>query len=94
MNSGVRDKIGLELSNIDIKGTIETKGSSKRRHNLTNKSVKVGVGRSLDIKGSSAHIVKGFVIQTESTVSMLQKGMGRKYVVVWFDDRWQLEEQG
>jgi len=86
VNSWVWDKVGLELSNIDIKSTIETKGSSKRRYNLTNKSVKIGVGWSLDIKGSSAHIVKGFIIQTESTVSMLQKGMGRKYVVVWFDD--------
>jgi phosphoribosylformylglycinamidine (FGAM) synthase-like amidotransferase family enzyme len=86
VNSWVWDKIGLELSNIDVKSTIETKGSSKRRNNLTNKSVKIGVSWSLNIKGSSAHIVKGLVIQTESTVSVLKKGMGRKYVVVWLDD--------
>jgi hypothetical protein len=86
VNSWVWDKIGLELSNIDVKSTIETKGSSKRRNNLTNKSVKIGVSWSLNIKRSSAHIVKGLVIQTESTVSVLKKGMGRKYVVVWLDD--------
>jgi len=86
VNSWVWDKIGLELSNIDVKGTIETKGSSKRRNNLTNKSVKIGVGWSFNIKGSSAHIIEGLVIQTESTVSVLEKGMGRKYVVVWLDD--------
>jgi len=86
VNSWVWDKIGLELSHIDVKGTIETKGSSKRRNNLTNKSVEIGVSWSLNIKRSSAHIVKGFVIQTESTVSVLKKGMGRKYVVVWLDD--------
>jgi hypothetical protein len=86
VNSWVWDKVGLELSNIDVKGTIETKGSSKRRNNLTNKSVKIGVSWSLNIKGSSAHIVEGLVIQTESTVSVLEKGMGRKYVVVWLDN--------
>jgi hypothetical protein len=86
VNSWVWDKIGLELSNIDVKSTIETKGSSKRRNNLTNKSVKIGVSWSLNIKRSSAYIVKGFVIQTESTVSVLKKGMGRKHVVVWLDD--------
>jgi hypothetical protein len=86
VNSWVWDKIGLELSNIDVKSTIETKGSSKRRNNLTNKSVKIGVGWSFNIKGSSAHIIEGLVIQTESTVSVLEKGMGRKYVVVWLDN--------
>jgi hypothetical protein len=86
VNSWVWDKVGLELSNIDVKSTIKTKGSSKRRNNLTNKSVKIGVGWSLNIKGSSAHIVEGLVIQTESTVSVLEKGMGRKYVVVWLDN--------
>jgi len=86
VNSRVWDKVGLELSNINIKSTIETKGCCKGRYNLTNKSVKVGVGRSLNIKGSSAHVVKSLVIQAESTISMLKKGMGRKHVIVWLDD--------
>ena len=86
MDSWVWHKVGLELSNINVKSTIETKGSSKGRNNLTNKSVKIGVGRSLNVKRSSAYIVKGLVIKTESTVSVLKKGMGRKYVVVWFDN--------
>jgi hypothetical protein len=86
MDSWIWDKVGLKLSNVDIESTIETKGSSERGHNLTNKSVKVGVGRSLNIKRSSAHIVKSLVIQAEGTISVLKKGMGRKYVVVWLDD--------
>jgi hypothetical protein len=50
VNSRVWDKVGLELSNINIQGTIETKGCSKRRYNLTNKSVEVGVSWSLDVQ--------------------------------------------
>jgi hypothetical protein len=83
VNSRVWDKVGLELSNINIQGTIETKGCSKRRHNLTNKSIKVGVSWSFDIEGSSAYIVQGLVIQTESAVSVLKKGMRGKHMVVW-----------
>jgi hypothetical protein len=33
-----------------------------------------------------ADVVKGFVIETESTVSVLQKGVGRKHRVVRLDD--------
>jgi len=29
MDSGVWDEVGLEFSNIDVKGTIESKGCSK-----------------------------------------------------------------
>jgi len=86
MDTRVWHQIGLELGNIDVKSTIETKGSSEGGHHLSNKSVKIGVGRSLDIEGSSAHIVKGLVIKTEGTVGVLKKSMGRKHVVVWLDN--------
>lgn len=76
MNSWVWHEIGLELSNIDVKGTIESEGGSKGRYNLGDKSVEVSVGWSLDVKGSSADIVDSFVIKHDSDISMLKEGMG------------------
>jgi hypothetical protein len=86
VNSRVWDQVGLELSDINVKGTIESEGSGQRGDNLSNQSVKVGVSWSLNVKVSSADIVKGLVIHTESTISVLQKGVGRKDGVVWLDN--------
>jgi hypothetical protein len=82
MDSGVGDQVSLELRDIHVQGTVETKGGSQGRHNLGNESVQVGVGRSLDVQVSAAHVVQGLVIKTESTVGMLKKRMGRQDVVV------------
>jgi hypothetical protein len=82
MDSGVGHQVGLELRDIHVQGTIETKGSGQRRHDLGNKSVQVGVGRSLNVQVSAAHIVQGLVIKAESTVGMLKKRMGGEDVVV------------
>jgi len=86
VDTRVRHKVGLELGNIDVEGTIEAKGGGEGGDDLGDKSVKVGVGRSLDVEGSSADVVKGLVIETEGAVGVLKKGVGRKHVVVRLDD--------
>mmetsp|Transcript_10730 Transcript_10730/g.15039 ORF Transcript_10730/g.15039 Transcript_10730/m.15039 type:complete len:272 (+) Transcript_10730:780-1595(+) len=86
MDTGVGHKVGLELGNIDIQSSIETKRGSQRTDNLGNEPVKVGVGRTLNIKVATADIVKGFVVETESTIGVLQKGVGGKDGVVGFDN--------
>jgi len=86
VNAWVWHQVGLELRKIDVKSTIETKRCSQGRYNLSDQSVKVGVGRTFNIQVTAAHIVKGFVIKTEGAVSVLQKGVGRKHVVVWLDN--------
>jgi hypothetical protein len=62
MDSGIWDQVGLEFSNVDVQGTIESEGSSQRGDNLSNESVQVGVGGSLNIEVSSADIIDGLVI--------------------------------
>ena len=62
MDTRIRDQVGLEFSNIDIKGTIKSKRGSKGRNNLGNKSVQVGESWSFNIEGSSTDIVDGFII--------------------------------
>jgi len=39
VNSWIWDEIGLEFGDIDVQGTIESKGGSKGGDNLSNKSV-------------------------------------------------------
>ena len=75
MDSWVGDKIGLEFSNIDVKSTIESKGSSQGRDNLSNKSVQVGVSWSFNIEVSSANIVHGFIVDHDSDISVFEEGV-------------------
>jgi len=49
MDSWIWDKIGLEFSDINVKGTIKSKGGSKGGDDLSDKSVKVGISWSFDI---------------------------------------------
>ena len=86
MDSGVWDQVSLELSDINVKGTIESKGGSKRGDNLSDESVKVGVGWSFDVKGSSADIIDSLVIKHNGDISMFEEGVSGKDGVVWFDN--------
>jgi len=82
MDSGVWDEVGLEFSNINVKGTIESEGGGQRGDDLGDESVKVGVGGSLDIEVSSADIINGFVIDHDSDISVLEEGVGGENGVV------------
>ena len=75
MNSRVRHKIGLELGDIDVKGTVESEGGGQRGDNLGNESVQVGVGWSLDIEVSSADIIDGLIVDHDGDISVLEEGV-------------------
>ena len=47
MNSRVGHQVGLELGDVDVECTIETEGGGQRGNDLTDKSVEIGVGRSM-----------------------------------------------
>jgi len=86
MDSWVWDQVSLELGDIDVKGTIESEGSGQRGDNLGNKSVKVGVGWSLDIEVSSADIINGFVIDHDGDIGVLEEGVSGEDGVVWLNN--------
>jgi len=86
MDSWVWHQVGLELSDIDVKGTIESEGSCKGRDNLSDESVQVSVGWSLDIEVSSADVINGFVIDHDSNIGVLEKRVGGKNGVVWLNN--------
>jgi len=86
VDTGVGDQVGLELSDIDVEGTIESEGGSEGGDNLGNESVQVGVGWSLDIEVAAADIVDGLVVEHNSDVGVLQEGVGGEDGVVWLND--------
>jgi len=76
----------LEFGDIDVKGTIESKGSGKGGDNLGNESVQVGVGWSLDIEVSSADIIDGFVINHNGDIGVLKEGVSGEDGVIWLNN--------
>ena len=87
MDTGVGDQVGLELGDIDVQGTIETEGGGQGGDHLSDESVKVGVGGSLDIEVAAADIVDGLVVEHDSDVGVLEEGVGGEHGVVGLDDR-------
>merc|ERR1712070_912466 len=86
MDSWIWDQVSLEFSDIDVKGTIESEGGGERGDNLSDESVQVGVGWSLDIEVSSADIINGFVIDHDGDISVLEEGVSGEDGVVWLNN--------
>ena len=53
---------------------------------MSNKSVQVGVGGSLDVEVSSADVIDGLVVEHDGDVGVLEKRVGGKDCVVWLND--------
>merc|ERR1719171_779727 len=86
VDSWVWHQVGLELSNIDVKGTVESEGGSQGRDNLSDKSVQVGVGWSLNVEVSSGNIVDSLVIKDDGDIGVLKKRVGGEDGVVWLNN--------
>ena len=86
MDTWVGHQVGLELSQIDIEGTIESQRSGDGGDDLANETVEVGVGGTLDVEVTSANIVDGLVVDHEGTVGVLEGGVSGKDGVVGLDN--------
>ena len=86
MDTGVGHQVGLELSDIDVEGTIESEGGSEGRDHLGNESVQVGVSGSLDIEVTAADIVDGLVVEHNGDIGVLKEGVGGEHGVVGLND--------
>jgi len=86
MDTGIRHQVGLELSDIDVEGTIETEGRGQGRDDLGDQAIQVGVGGALDIEVATADIIEGFVVDLVGDIGVFQKRMDAQHGVVGFDD--------
>jgi len=82
MKTWVWDKNCWEIVDVYIKTSLESKGSSKRGHNLSNQPIEVNVGWAFNIKCLLADIVQSLVIKVESKVRVLKERVSRKNSVV------------
>ena len=71
VNSWVWHQVGLELGNINVQGTIESKGGGQTGDDLGDQTVQVGVGWALDVQGSTADVVDGFVVKHDGNIGVL-----------------------
>ena len=86
VDTWVGHQVGLELSQIDVEGTVESEGGSDGGDNLSNQTVQVGVGGSLDVQVTAADIVDGLVVNHEGAVGVLEGGVGGQDGVVGLND--------
>lgn len=82
----VRNQVGLELVQVDVKGTIETKRSRDRRDDLSDETVEVGEAWGGDVETLLADVVNSLVVYHERAIGMLQGGMSRQNRVVRLND--------
>jgi len=73
MDSRVGHQVGLELSDIHIQSSIESQRSSQGGDNLSDESVQVGVGGSLNVEISSADIIDSLVVQHDCDISVFEE---------------------
>jgi len=86
MDTGVGHQVGLELSDIDVEGTIESEGGSEGGDNLGDESVQVGVGGALNIEVAAADIVDGLVVEHDGDIGVLEEGVSGEDGVVWLNN--------
>ena len=84
MDTWVGHQVSLELSQIDVQGSVESERCSDGRDDLTDQSVQVVVRRSLNVEVFATDVVDGFVVDHEGAVSVLQGSMSGQDRVIRF----------
>ena len=85
MDTWVGHQVGLELSQVDVEGTVESQRGGDRADNLTDQPIQVGIAWSIDIQVASADIVDGLIVDHEGTVGVLKGGVGGQDRIVGLD---------
>jgi len=82
VDTGVGHQVGLELSDIDVQGTIEPQRGGQGGDGLGQQPVQVGVGGTLNVQVATADIVDGLVVQHDGNIGVLQQRVGGQHGVV------------
>ncbi len=69
----VGHQVGLELSHVDVQGTVEAERCSQGGHDLGNEAVQVGVRGASNVQGAAAHVVQGLDVVGNGHVGVLQQ---------------------
>eukprot|EP00976_Prorocentrum_cordatum_P072379 1180690-Prorocentrum_minimum.AAC.2 len=85
VDARVGGQVGLELGDVDVQGTIEAQRRGQGGDDLSDETVQVGVGGTLNVEGATADIVHRLVVKHDRDVSVLQEGVGGQHAVVGLD---------
>ena len=83
MDPGIGYKVGLELIQVHVQGTIKSQGCSDGGNNLANQPVEVSVSWPLDVQVPAADVVDGLIINHEGAVRVLKSGVGGQDGLKW-----------
>ena len=87
VDSGVGDKVGLELRQVHIQGPVEPERGGYGGDYLSDESVQVGVGRTLYVQVPPTDVVDSLVVDHEGAVGVLEGGVGGEDGVVRLNHR-------
>lgn len=82
-----RNKVGLELVQVDVEGTIEAERGGNARDDLGDQPVQVDKRRGRNVELATADVVDSLVVNHERAVRVLKGRVGREDRVVGLDDR-------
>merc|ERR1712128_93320 len=82
MDPGVGDQVGLELSQIHVERPVKSERCCYGRDNLTNQTVQIGVGWSLNIKIPATDIIDCLIVNHEGTIRVVKGGVSGQDRVV------------
>jgi len=86
MESGERNQVDGEFSEIGVELTGESDGAGGTGHGDGDEMVEITIGGGRELEGSETDIVEGFVINDHALIGVLDKLMDREGSVVWLDD--------
>lgn len=75
MQTGERNQVNSEFSQIGVKLTGESQAASHTRHRGGDEMVKIAIGRGCQLKGSEANIVQSFVIDDHAFIRVFDELM-------------------
>ncbi len=87
VNTRVRDKIRLELVEIDVQSAVEAKRGRDGGDNLGDEAVEVGIGGRVDVEVAATDVVDGLVVDHEGAVGVFEGGVSAEGGVVGFHHR-------
>lgn len=82
MDARVRDKIGLELIQINVESSVESQARGNGRHDLSDESIEMGIVGSRNVEIAAADIVNGVIVDEEGTVRILDRAVSRQDGIV------------
>jgi hypothetical protein len=85
VDTRIRHQVGLELVQINVKGTVEAERGGDGADDLSNQAIQVLVAGTGDIQITTANIVDSFVVDQESAVGVLNGAVGGENCVVGLD---------